>query len=68
MTMDVSAIASVLTAQQAASTQMALLATMARMNADMQNSIVHVLEAAQTNLDRLANVGTGVGEALDITA
>ncbi len=47
--------------------QMAVAAKMLRMNADNAASIVKVIEAAQQNMDRLANVAAGVGTNLDIT-
>ena len=38
------------------------------MNADAAKSIVQVIEAAQENLNRLANVAAGIGGNLDISA
>jgi hypothetical protein len=38
------------------------------MNADNAASIVQVLDAAQRNIQSLANVAAGVGQNLNITA
>jgi hypothetical protein len=47
--------------------QLAIAARMLRMNADNANSIVKVIEAAQQNIDRLANVAAGIGGNLDVS-
>jgi hypothetical protein len=52
---------------QAAQLQMAAAAKMMRMNADAAASIVKVIEAAQDNMQQLANVAAGVGGNLDIS-
>ncbi len=52
---------------RAGQTQMAVAAKMMRMNADAAASIVQVIEAAQQNLNRLANVASGIGGNLDIS-
>lgn len=62
------ALISGLIAARAGQTQMAVAAKMMRMNADAAASIVQVLEAAQQNLNRLANVASGIGGNLDISA
>jgi hypothetical protein len=41
---------------------------MLRMNADNASAIVQVLDAAQKNLQSLANVGEGIGRNLNISA
>jgi hypothetical protein len=64
--MDVASIAAAFIAQQAGQLQMAVAAKMARMNADRAD-VVKLLEAAQQNFDRLANVATGLGGNLDIS-
>ena len=48
--------------------QMAVAAKMLRMNADNASAIVQVLDAAQKNLQSLANVAEGVGRNLNISA
>jgi hypothetical protein len=40
---------------------------MMRMNAQSAASIVQVIEAAQQNIDRLANLADGVGTNLDLS-
>jgi hypothetical protein len=62
------ALISSLVAARAGQTQMAVAAKMMRMNADAAASMVKVLEAAQQNLTRLANVAAGIGGNLDISA
>jgi hypothetical protein len=47
--------------------QMAVAAKMLRMDAENAASIVKVIEAAQQNMDRLANVAAGIGSNLDIS-
>lgn len=44
-----------------------LAAKMMKMNLDAQAAIVQVLDAAQANIDTLANVAPGVGQNLDIS-
>jgi hypothetical protein len=65
--MDTAAIASAFVGARAAQVQMAVAAEMLRMNADAAKSVVQVIEAAQENIDRLANVAAGVGGNLDIS-
>jgi hypothetical protein len=47
--------------------QLAVAAKMLRMNADAAQSVVKMIDAAQQNIDRLANVAAGVGGNLDIS-
>jgi hypothetical protein len=47
--------------------QMAMAAKMIKMNADAAGSITRVVDAAQQNIDKLANVAVGVGQNLDIS-
>ena len=55
-------------ASQMSNVQMAVAAKMLRMNADNASAIVQVLDAAQKNLQSLANVAEGVGRNLNISA
>ncbi len=48
--------------------QMAAAATMMRMNADNAASVVKIIDAAQQNMQSLANVAAGVGQNVNITA
>ncbi len=65
--MDVASIASAFIAAQMAQVQTAMAAKMLRMNADTANNAVKLLEAAQQNMNSLANVTSGVGGNLDIS-
>jgi hypothetical protein len=47
--------------------KMALAAKMLRMNADAAQAAVKVVEAAERNFDRLANVAAGIGVNLDLS-
>ena len=64
--MDV-ALATAFIGAKTAELQLAVAAKMLRMNADAAASIVQVIEAAQQNMDRLADVAAGIGSNLDVT-
>ena len=66
--MDTSSIAAAFVAQQSGQLQTALAAKMLRMNTDASADIAKLLEAAQQNFSSLANVASGIGGNLDITA
>ena len=66
--MDIATIAAAIIAQQAGQAQLAVAAKILRMNADSAANVAKLLEAAQQNLDRLANVASGVGANFDISA
>jgi hypothetical protein len=68
--MDIASIAAAFIAQQAGRVQMAVAAKMLQMNADTgaAANAVKLIEAAQQNFDRLANVAAGLGGNLDISA
>ena len=68
--MDVTSIAAAFIAQQAGQVQMAVAAKMLRMNAETgaAANALKLIEAAQQNFDRLANVAVGLGGNLDISA
>ena len=53
---------------QMSQVQMAVAAKMMRMNADSAASVVQLIDAAQKNMQSLANVGAGVGQNLNIAA
>ena len=65
--MDVSSLAAAMVGAQLGRVQMAAAAKMMKMNADNAASIIQVIEAAQRNLDQLANAAAGLGQNLDIT-
>ncbi|MET0170543.1 MAG: hypothetical protein WCD30_03455 [Pseudolabrys sp.] len=66
--MDPASIAAALVASQMSNVQMAVAAKMLRMGSDNASAIVQVLDAAQKNLQSLANVAEGVGRNLNISA
>ena len=45
-----------------------MAAKMLRMNADAAASAIKLVDAAQQNADRLANVAAGIGTQLDVSA
>lgn len=65
--MDVSSLAAAMVGAQLGRAQYAAAARMMKVNADNAASIIQVIEAAQKNLDQLANVVAGLGQNLDIT-
>jgi hypothetical protein len=64
--MDPASLVSAMTAAQMGAAQVAVAAKLIRMNADNAASIAKVLEAAQQNMNNLANLAAGVGQSLDI--
>jgi hypothetical protein len=66
--MDIASIAAAFVAAQAGQLQTAVAAKMLRMNAQASADTAKLLEAAQQNFSRLANVAGGIGDNLDITA
>lgn len=66
--MDVSSIATAFIGATTAKVQMAAAAKMMKMDADADRSIAQLIDAAQKNLNSLANVAAGVGGNLDISA
>jgi hypothetical protein len=65
--MDPADIASSFVAARAGQMQLAVAAKMLRMNADTAQSVVQLLEAGQANIDKLANVASGIGGNLDVS-
>ena len=53
---------------QAGLTQLAVAGSMLKMNTQNAASVVKLIDAAQQNMNSLANVAPGVGTKLDITA
>jgi hypothetical protein len=66
--MDPASIATAMVGAQMSQVQMALAAKMMQMNADSAASVVQLIDAAQKNMQSLANVGAGVGQNINITA
>jgi hypothetical protein len=65
--MDIGALATAFVGAQAGEMQLAIAAKLLRMNADTAASVVKLIDAAQANADRLANVAAGVGANLDVS-
>ena len=65
--MDPTSLVAAVARAQASAAQMALAAKMLRMNADAAGSIAQVIDAAQQNLQNLANVAAGVGRNVNIS-
>jgi anthranilate phosphoribosyltransferase len=65
--MDPTSLAAALVGVQASQAQMAAAAMMMRMNADAAKSVVQVIDAAQQNMQSLANVAAGVGQNVNIS-
>ena len=66
--MDPTSLATAMVGAQMSQVQMAIAAKMMRMNADSAASVVQLIDAAQKNMQSLANVGAGVGQNINITA
>jgi hypothetical protein len=66
--MDVASIATAFVAAQASQLQTAVATKMLRMNAQASADTVKLLESARQNFNQLANVASGIGGNLDITA
>ncbi|HEX5509732.1 MAG TPA: hypothetical protein VFX37_14625 [Pseudolabrys sp.] len=66
--MDPASLAAALVAAQMSRMQTAVAAKMMRMNADQGASIAQLLQSAQENAAKLANVAAGVGQNVDISA
>jgi hypothetical protein len=65
--MDSADLASAFVAARAGQTQLAVAAKMLRMNAESAQAVVQLLEAGQANIDKLANVASGIGGNLDVS-
>jgi hypothetical protein len=66
--MDPASLATAMVGAQMSQVQMAIAAKMMRMNAQSEGSVVQLIDAAQKNMQSLANVAAGVGQNLNITA
>ena len=56
-----------MTGAQHASAQMTLAAKMMRMNADAEASVAKLIDAAQQNMQQLANSAAGLGQNFDVS-
>lgn len=66
--MDVASIAAAFIASTVGQMQTAVAAKMLKMNADGAANAAKLLDAAAQNFNRLANVASGIGQNLDISA
>ncbi len=66
--MDPAALAAAFVSAQTGQIQGAIAAKMLKINADQAASIAQLLEAATQNVNKLANVASGIGQNLDVTA
>lgn len=66
--MGVSSLAAAIIGAQVGKVQLAVAAKILRMNAEAERSVAELIDAAQQNVDKLANVGAGIGTNIDITA
>jgi hypothetical protein len=65
--MDLSLISAVV-GSQTGMVQLALAARLARMNVDQGSSVAKLIDAAQQNFTSLANVASGIGINLNVSA
>jgi predicted signal transduction protein with EAL and GGDEF domain len=65
--MDIGALASAMIAARIGEVQLAVAAKLIRMDAQAAASAAHLIDAAEANADRLANVAAGIGANLDVT-
>jgi hypothetical protein len=66
--MDMMSLVTALVGAQTGMTQLAVAADMARMNQQDSSSIVKLIDAAQQSSNSLANLASGIGANLDVTA
>ena len=66
--MDPTSLITALMGAQTGMIQLAVAARLARMNADHGAAVVKLIDAAQQNIDPLANVAAGLGTNLDVSA
>ena len=65
--MDPASLVAAMANAQMGQLQMAIAAKLLRMNADSAASVVQLIDAAQQNMQSLANVGAGIGQNLNIS-
>lgn len=65
--MEPTSLVSAMSGAQMGRVQMILAAKMLKMNADAAGSVAQLLDAAQQNMQSLANAAEGVGQNLDIS-
>ena len=65
--MDIGALASAMVAARVGEVQLAVAARLLRMDAQAAGTAAKLIDAAEANADRLANVAAGIGANLDVT-
>jgi hypothetical protein len=65
--MDIGDLASAMIAARVREMQLAVAAKLMRMDAQVASSAAELIDAAEANVDRLANVAAGIGANLDVT-
>ena len=65
--MDIGSLASAMIAARIGEVQLAVAAKLIRMDAQAAASAAQLIDAAESNVDRLANVASGIGANLDVT-
>jgi predicted signal transduction protein with EAL and GGDEF domain len=65
--MDIGALASAMIAARIGEVQLAVAAKLIRMDAQAAASAAQLIDAAEANVDGLANVAAGIGANLDVT-
>ncbi|MET0631035.1 MAG: hypothetical protein ABWY47_03480 [Xanthobacteraceae bacterium] len=65
--MDIGALASAMIAARVGEVQLAVAARLLRMDAQAAGTAAKLIDAAEANADRLANVAAGIGANLDVT-
>jgi hypothetical protein len=66
--MDPTSLITALMGAQTGTMQLGVAARLMRMNADQGAAVVKLIDAAQQNIDPLANVAAGLGTNLDVSA
>jgi hypothetical protein len=66
--MDPTSLITALMGAQTGMMQLGVAARLMRMNADQSAAVVKLIDAAQQNIDPLANVAAGLGTNLDVSA
>ena len=66
--MDPTSLITALMGAQTGMMQLGVAARLMRMNADQGAAVAKLIDAAQQNIDPLANVAAGIGTNLDVSA
>ena len=66
--MDPTSLITALVGAQTGMVQLAVATRLERMNADQGASVAKLIDAAQQNIDPLANVAAGIGTNLNVSA